>query len=117
MQSVQAFEQMVSALSWPVNNIAQIAKWRTSVERVLGLVNAMDELDHTQPHKQAHQVNEELDYMQPHQHAHKVNIEKVKISVASSDNVTYGNFGVDRRSATRNKEAAIVGEHENVLRS
>lgn len=45
MQSVQSFQNMVSALSWPVNNMAQIAKWRASVERVLGLVKALDELD------------------------------------------------------------------------
>jgi putative ATP-binding cassette transporter len=46
MQSVQAFQHMVSALSWPIDNMAQIAKWRTSVERVLGLVNALDHLEH-----------------------------------------------------------------------
>jgi vitamin B12/bleomycin/antimicrobial peptide transport system ATP-binding/permease protein len=45
MQSVQAFQHMVSALSWPVDNMAQIAKWRTSVERVLGLVNALEHLE------------------------------------------------------------------------
>jgi putative ATP-binding cassette transporter len=45
MQSVQAFQHMVSALSWPVDNMAQIAKWRTSVERVLGLVNALKHLE------------------------------------------------------------------------
>jgi len=46
MQSVQAFQHMVSALSWPIDNMAQIAKWRTSVERVLGLVNALDQVEH-----------------------------------------------------------------------
>jgi vitamin B12/bleomycin/antimicrobial peptide transport system ATP-binding/permease protein len=46
MQSVQAFQQMVSALSWPVNNMPGIASWRASVERVLGLVKALDELEH-----------------------------------------------------------------------
>ncbi len=45
MQSVQAFQHLVSALSWPVDNMAQIAKWRTSVERVLGLVNALENVD------------------------------------------------------------------------
>lgn len=45
IQSVQAFQHMVSALSWPVDNMAQIAKWRTSVERVLGLMNALDHLE------------------------------------------------------------------------
>lgn len=46
IQSVQAFQHMVSALSWPVDNMAQIAKWRTSVERVLGLMNALEHLEH-----------------------------------------------------------------------
>jgi vitamin B12/bleomycin/antimicrobial peptide transport system ATP-binding/permease protein len=45
MQSVQAFQQMVSALSWPVNSIASIAVWRASVERVLGLVKALEDLE------------------------------------------------------------------------
>ncbi|MGZ8190100.1 MAG: ABC transporter ATP-binding protein/permease [Methylococcaceae bacterium] len=45
MQSAQAFQQMSSALSWPVDNMAKIAEWRASVERVLGLVNALKELE------------------------------------------------------------------------
>ena len=46
MQSVQAFQQMAAALSWPVNNMAGIAQWRASVERVLGLVKALEDLEH-----------------------------------------------------------------------
>ena len=45
MQSAQAFQQMSAALSWPVNNMAGIAQWRASVERVLGLVKALDDLE------------------------------------------------------------------------
>ena len=45
MQSAQAFQQMSSALSWPVNNMAPIAQWRASVERVLGLVKALEDLE------------------------------------------------------------------------
>lgn len=45
MQSAQAFQHMSSALSWPVNNMAAIAQWRASVERVLGLVKALDDLE------------------------------------------------------------------------
>ncbi len=56
MQSVQSFQQLVSALSWPVNNMAGIAKWRTSVERVLGLVNALDDLDHDISCLNSHQI-------------------------------------------------------------
>jgi putative ATP-binding cassette transporter len=50
IQSVQAFQHMVAALSWPVDNMAQIAKWRTSVERVLGLI--------TVPACQAHVISQ-----------------------------------------------------------
>jgi putative ATP-binding cassette transporter len=45
MQSAQAFQQMSSALSWPVNNMAPIAQWRASVERILGLVKALEDLE------------------------------------------------------------------------
>lgn len=45
MQSAQAFEHMASALSWPVGNMAGIAQWRASVERVLGLIKALDDLE------------------------------------------------------------------------
>jgi putative ATP-binding cassette transporter len=56
MQSVQAFQHMVSALSWPVNSMAEIANWRASVERVLGLVKALDELDHDISCLNSHQI-------------------------------------------------------------
>ncbi|MFA5983003.1 MAG: ABC transporter ATP-binding protein/permease [Methylococcaceae bacterium] len=45
MQSVQSFQQLVSALSWPVDNMAKVAEWRASVERVQGLLNALDTLE------------------------------------------------------------------------
>lgn len=45
MQSVQAFQQMTSALSWPVDNMAGVAQWRASVERVLSLLKALDDLE------------------------------------------------------------------------
>jgi putative ATP-binding cassette transporter len=44
MQASQSFSQVVSALSWPVNHMAGIALWRTSVERVLQLVDSIDAL-------------------------------------------------------------------------
>ncbi len=45
MQSVQAFQQTTSALSWPVDNMSGVAQWRASVERVLSLVQALDALE------------------------------------------------------------------------
>ena len=41
IQSGQAFQQVTAALSWPVDNLAQIAGWRASVERVLMLDEAV----------------------------------------------------------------------------
>jgi putative ATP-binding cassette transporter len=45
MQSAQSFQHMVSALSWPVDNMGRVAEWRASVERVLGLVSALEQLE------------------------------------------------------------------------
>lgn len=45
MQSAQAFQQMVSALSWPVDNMGKVAEWQASVERVLGLSQALVDLE------------------------------------------------------------------------
>ncbi len=45
IQSAQAFQHMVSALSWPVDSAGAIAEWRASVERVLGLLKALDTLN------------------------------------------------------------------------
>jgi putative ATP-binding cassette transporter len=41
MQIAQAFQQTVGALSWPVDNLSPVAEWRASVERVLGLDDAL----------------------------------------------------------------------------
>ena len=45
MQSVQAFQHMSGALSWPVNSLGAIAEWRASVERVLSLLDSLDRVD------------------------------------------------------------------------
>lgn len=45
MQSAQSFQQMASALSWPVDNMARVFEWRASVERILGLLEALDYLE------------------------------------------------------------------------
>lgn len=42
MQTAQAFQQMVAALSWPIDNLARAAEWRASSERVLGLHEALN---------------------------------------------------------------------------
>lgn len=45
MQIAQAFQQMTAALSWPVDNLSKAAEWKASVERVLSLQNALEDLD------------------------------------------------------------------------
>jgi putative ATP-binding cassette transporter len=45
MQTAQAFQQTVAALSWPIDNLPRAAEWKASVERVLGLHDALRELD------------------------------------------------------------------------
>jgi vitamin B12/bleomycin/antimicrobial peptide transport system ATP-binding/permease protein len=45
MQSAQAFQQMVGALSWAIDNLGKVADWRASAERVFGLINAVEDFD------------------------------------------------------------------------
>jgi putative ATP-binding cassette transporter len=45
MQAAQAFQRVTSALSWPVDNLGEIARWRASVDRVLSLHEDMARLD------------------------------------------------------------------------
>jgi putative ATP-binding cassette transporter len=44
MQTAQAFQQVAAALSWPVDNLSKLAEWRASVERVLSLYGALQDL-------------------------------------------------------------------------
>lgn len=45
MQAAQAFQRVTSALSWPVDNLGEIARTRASAERVLTLYRDMEHLD------------------------------------------------------------------------
>lgn len=42
MRTAQAFGQMTAALSWPIDNLAGVAAWRASVERVLRLSEGVE---------------------------------------------------------------------------
>lgn len=44
MQTVQAFQQMASALAWPIDNLSSASGWKASAERVLGLWEAVETL-------------------------------------------------------------------------
>ncbi|NLF54159.1 MAG: ABC transporter ATP-binding protein/permease [Thauera phenolivorans] len=37
MQAAQAFQRLTSALSWPIDNLGELARCRASVDRILGL--------------------------------------------------------------------------------
>ena len=71
MQSAQAFQQTAGALSWPVDNMARVAEWRASVERVLGLVNALERLE------------QEIERHDPH----RIHLEKTEQNVLSFRNM------------------------------
>ncbi len=45
MQAAQAFQRLTSALSWPVDNVGEIARCRASADRVLSLYQDMQRLD------------------------------------------------------------------------
>ena len=45
MQAAQAFQRLTSALSWPVDNIGEIARCRASADRVLSLYEDMRQMD------------------------------------------------------------------------
>ena len=45
MQAAQAFQKVTSALSWPVDNVGEIARCRASADRVLSLYLGMQRLD------------------------------------------------------------------------
>jgi len=56
VQSTQAFQQMVAALSFPVDNLTKMAEWRASVERVLGLVGVLKDLEEDVTHADPHTI-------------------------------------------------------------
>ena len=56
MQTAQAFQQLSSALSWPVDNMQRVAEWRASVERVLTLHEALRELKEDTSRPDAHAI-------------------------------------------------------------
>ena len=45
MQAAQAFQRLTGALSWPVDNVGEIARWRASADRVLSLYEDTWQLD------------------------------------------------------------------------
>jgi putative ATP-binding cassette transporter len=56
MQAAQAFQRLTSALSWPVDNIGELARCRASAERVLSLHEGMERLDLEARAPDAHRI-------------------------------------------------------------
>ncbi len=54
MQAAQAFQRLTSALSWPVDNMAELARCRASIDRIVSLyddLQALELLQRTPSHK------------------------------------------------------------------
>ena len=45
MQTAQAFQQTVAALSWAIDNLGKFADWRASVERMMSLHDSIKRID------------------------------------------------------------------------
>ena len=57
MQAAQAFQQVTSALSWPIDNLGELANCRASVQRVVSLYDDMLLLDEQAAEPQEHRIN------------------------------------------------------------
>ena len=57
MQAAQAFQKLTSALSWPIDNLGELAHCRASVQRVLSLYNDMQVLDEQASEPQEHRIS------------------------------------------------------------
>lgn len=57
MQAAQAFQKLTSALSWPIDNLGELAHCRASVQRVLSLYNDMQVLDEQAAEPQEHRIS------------------------------------------------------------
>jgi putative ATP-binding cassette transporter len=45
MQAAQAFQRLTSALSWPIDNLGEIARCRASIDRIISFHEDMKQLD------------------------------------------------------------------------
>lgn len=57
MQTAQAFQQLTSALSWPIDNLAELARCRASADRVLSLYHDLLLLDEQAAVPQEHRIS------------------------------------------------------------
>ncbi|MCL2590434.1 MAG: ABC transporter ATP-binding protein/permease [Betaproteobacteria bacterium] len=45
MQAAQAFQRLTSALSWPIDNLGEIARCRASIDRIITFLEGMERLE------------------------------------------------------------------------
>lgn len=45
MQAAQAFQRLTSALSWPIDNLGEIARCRASIDRIISFREGMEQLE------------------------------------------------------------------------
>ena len=57
MQAAQAFQKLTSALSWPIDNLGELAKCRASADRVISLYNDMLLLEERAGNPVAHRID------------------------------------------------------------
>ncbi|MFZ6049292.1 ABC transporter ATP-binding protein/permease [Pseudomonas sp. CR3202] len=57
MQAAQAFQQLTSALSWPIDNLAELARCRASADRVMSLYNDLLGLEELAAEPQADRIS------------------------------------------------------------
>ncbi len=57
MQAAQAFQRLTSALSWPIDNLGELAKCRASADRVVSLYNDMLLLEERAEHPVEHRID------------------------------------------------------------
>ncbi|WP_342247220.1 ABC transporter ATP-binding protein/permease [Pseudomonas sp. OTU5201] len=57
MQAAQAFQQLTSALSWPIDNLSELARCRASADRVMSLYNDLLLLEERAAVRQEHRIS------------------------------------------------------------
>lgn len=57
MQAAQAFQQLTSALSWPIDNLAELARCRASANRVMSLYNDLLRLEEEDAEPPPHRIH------------------------------------------------------------
>ncbi|WP_251702210.1 ABC transporter ATP-binding protein/permease [Metapseudomonas boanensis] len=57
MQAAQAFHQLTSALSWPIDNLAELARCRASADRVMSLYSDLQRLEEQAAEPQDHRIS------------------------------------------------------------